>query len=327
MGIAFGTSVHNESYSKEMNVNVLSVTRSTGNAASLGMFGKNRSYGAWLAAAIALSGASAHAGVLTHQTVSILSSGGSGGAGASTSDMVYKVWNNSDGWGWAGGAGAVQGNLAVTNSGGYSAAANETFKFNVGAIVDSLNATYGAGAWTIANPKLSFSSSYSIQNNSRFGRGAGSFDIYWVAKDSWAQTKGTTTDRQANPIYASTAADLSSWSGGQSLLGSEPFSYSSSKSGYVPLSYDLSATSSLVNDVVSASASGSNSAVSLYLMGTSDTLGMIIFTGGQNQPLPSLSFDVVSVASVPEPAALSLAGVAVVLLRRRKVDKPAIDSR
>lgn len=258
------------------------------------------------------AGTWAQAGVLSHQSVSILNSGGSGGAGASTSDMVFSHYTTTDGWGWAGGAGAVQGSLSVTNTGGSGTAANETFKFNVGSTVDTLNGTYGAGNWTIANATLTFASSYSVQNNSRFGRGNGTFDIYWVANDNWTQTKGTTTDRQLNPIYATNATDLSTWAGSVSLLGSETFTMGGS--GYVSLSFGLAQTSPFVSDLLSTSASGDNPAVSLYLMGTSDTLGMIIFTGGQSQALPTLSFDVVS---IPEPAAMVLAGGAALVLLRR----------
>jgi hypothetical protein len=242
----------------------------------------------------------AQAALLDHKSVSIQNSGGSGGAGASTSDMVFDRFS-ADGWGWAGGAGGVQGSL-----GGTKTPANETFKFNVGSTVDSLNVTYGAGNWTIDNPTLTFNSSYSQQNNPRFGRGNGDFDIYWVGNDNWAQSRGTTTDRELNPVYATSAAELLAWSGSQSLLGSETFTLGGS--GYVSLSYSLDADSAFLNDILSASAVGSNQAASLYLMSMSDTLGMIIFTGGQGQALPTLSFDVVSVEtpSVPEPGTLAI---------------------
>lgn len=272
-----------------------------------------------LAAAVAAGvfTASAAAQVLDHKSISILSSGGAGGAGASTSDMVFSSYS-SDGWGWAGGAGGVQGSQAVNNFGGTVTAANETFKFNLGATVDLLNSTYGAGAWTVANATLSFASSYAVQNNSRFGRGAGSFDIYWVGNDAWAQSKGTPGDKQANPIYASTASALSAWSGTQSLLSVA--SFSNAGTGYVNLSFALGSDTAFVNDILSASASGGNTAASLYLMGTSDTLGMIIFTGGQGQPLPTLSFDVVSVMAVPEPTtwALMLLGLGGVVAASRR---------
>lgn len=260
---------------------------------------------------------------LTHVDISISGTGGLGGQGTSASDMVYLTfqvdqYGSGDGWGWAGGAGGVQGNSATTKSGGNSSPANEAFSFNLGSQVNSLNQTYGAGKWTIANPTLSFASSYAAQNNSRFGVGAGNFDIYWVGNDSWKQSRGTVDNRELNPIYANSASTLSGWSGSQALLGSETFS--GTGSGYVSLIYSLDPKSALINDIVNADST--NYAVSLYLMGMSDSLGMIIFTGGQGQALPTLSFDVVNAPTpTPIPAAAWLFGsglMGLAGLKRRK---------
>jgi hypothetical protein len=263
------------------------------------------------------------AATLTHQSISIVGSGGSGGAGSTASDMIFSSYSAVDGWGWAGGAGGVQGSLSKTNTGGNALAANEALSFNIGSIVDSLNTSYGAGNWGIANASLSFASSYSVQNNSRFGIGSGTFDIYWMGNDNWAQSKGTPSDRQLNPVYANNGAALQSWAGSTSLLGSETFAVPTGGSGYVNLSYNLASDSSFFSDILSASASGTNKATSFYLMSTADTLGMIIFTGGQGQALPTLSFDVVSVTPVPEPESISLflAGLGVIgaIVRRRRV--------
>jgi hypothetical protein len=263
------------------------------------------------------------AATLSHQSISIVGSGGSGGAGSTASDMIFSSYSAVDGWGWAGGAGGVQGSLSKTNTGGNALAANEAFSFNIGSIVDSLNTSYGAGNWGVANASLSFASSYSVQNNSRFGIGSGTFDIYWMGNDNWAQSKGTPADRQLNPVYASNGADLQTWAGSTSLLGSETFTVPTGGSGYVNLSYNLASDSSFFSDILSASASGTNKATSFYLMSTADTLGMIIFTGGQGQALPTLSFDVVSVTPVPEAASISLflAGLGVIgaIVRRRRV--------
>lgn len=262
------------------------------------------------------------AATLSRESISIVGSGGLGGAGSTASDMIFQNYSPADGWGWAGGAGGVQGNQSKTNTGGNTLAANEAFSFNVGSIVDSLNTTYGAGNWNVANASLSFTSSYSVQNNSRFGVGSGTFDIYWMGNDDWAQSKGTPTDRQLNPVYASNAADLQNWAGSTSLLASETFTVPTGGSGYVNLSYNLASDSSFFSDILSASASGSNKETSFYLMSTASTLGMIIFTGGQGQALPTLSFDVVSVTPVPEPEsmALFLAGLGVIgaTVRRRR---------
>lgn len=263
------------------------------------------------------------AATLTHESISIVGSGGLGGAGSTASDMIFSSYSAVDGWGWAGGAGGVQGNLSKTNTGGNALAANEAFSFNIGSIVDSLNTTYGAGNWNVANASLSFTSSYSVQNNSRFGIGSGTFDIYWMGNDDWAQSKGTPTDRQLNPVYASNATALQSWAGSTALLGSETFTVPVGGSGYVSLSYSLASDSSFFADILSASATGTNKETSFYLMSTADTLGMIIFTGGQGQALPTLSFDVVSVTPVPEPESIAmlLAGLGVIgaTVRRRRV--------
>lgn len=260
---------------------------------------------------------------LSRESVSIVGSGGLGGAGSTASDMIFSSYSAVDGWGWAGGAGGVQGSLSKTNTGANALAANEAFSFNVGSIADSLNTTYGAGNWSVANATLSFTSSYSVQNNSRFGVGSGTFDIFWMENDNWAQSKGTPSDRQLNPVYATNASALESWAGNASLLASATFSVPVGGSGYVSLSYNLASDSSFISDILSASAS-SNKAASLYLMSTAETLGMIIFTGGQGQALPTLSFDVVSaVTPVPEPESIFmlLAGLGVigVIVRRRRV--------
>lgn len=248
----------------------------------------------------------AQAGMLADESVSISSSAGLGGTGTSASDMVYQNYG-SDGWGWAGGAGSVQGSQSITNSGGNAAAANEALSFNVGTLVNSLNTQYGAGDWTVSNLSLSFASSYSAQNNNRFGVGSGTFDIFWVGNNSWAQSAGTLTNRGTNPVYASSATALSAWSGNQELLGAETFTVPGGGSGYVNLSYSLAQSASLVNEITSASTT-SNEAVSLYLMATNPSLGMIMFTGGQGQALPTLSFEVDSVTPTPIPAAVWLLG-------------------
>ncbi len=129
-----------------------------------------------------------------------------------------------------------------------------------------------------------------------------------MANDSW--TQGTAT-----PAYATSSSDLSSWSGGQALLGSEYYNWSTpsyqgttadlgkavwttDKTGTRQsiLSYNLSASTDFLTDILTATGSG-DANVSFYLMSTSDSLGLTIFTGGGSS-LPTLTFDVVS---VPEP--------------------------
>lgn len=256
----------------------------------------------------------AGADVLTSESFKVSSSAGQMGANATTTDMI--IQNNPS---WSGGAVGVQGNASTKVGGGSPPAANVTFKFNVGPTVDTLNSTYGAGNWTISNVQLSLQ--YTLYaNNTRFGGGAGTFDIYWVGNDTW--TQGTN-----DPVYATDQTTLNTWAGSSSDLASINFPWTSTPAdptnpsqwqtsqSIPPVSYDLSATAGLVNDVTSATGAADPN-VSLYLMATDNTLGMCIFTGGSPN-LPTLSFDVIS---VPEPAAatmLALGSIWITSRRRR----------
>jgi hypothetical protein len=255
---------------------------------------------------------------LCHESVSMVTSGGLGGTGTYASDMVFAQWAGSQGgWGWAGGASAVQGGAAthtgraVSETNPYVIAANEVFSFNLSSLtttVESLNATYGAGNWTIANPSLFFQSSCNVQNNSRFGLGSGTFSIYWVANNNWAQSLGTEDDRQLNPPYASSAAVLLPWAGSLAHLGDGTFTIARIGSGDQPMTCPLSTADPnyplFVRAITNPTLGGGSlyspfttyPALTLYIMGTSDTLGMLVFTGGpggNSEPPPALSFDVV----------------------------------
>lgn len=255
--------------------------------------------------------------ILTSESFSII---GSGAGRAQTTCMI-----SSDGTTSSGGMIALQGAAGYNVSGSPAKASDIALKFNVGGTTDSLNSLYGAGNWTIANAKLTLQ--YSLYTTSvSWNSGAGTFDLYWVAKDSWVQ--GT-----SNPSYATDAGSLAAWAGNESRLGSATYAWRTP--GYVGTVIDLgtsawaldktgikqstsafglSPDASFVNDIISANA-GSNPNVSLYLVGTSGSLGLDVFTGGGTS-LPTLTFDVVA---VPEPSALSLTTVLAGLgvLRRR----------
>jgi hypothetical protein len=266
--------------------------------------------------------------VLDHVAISINSTAG-GAAGVTTSDMV-----DSAGTVWQGGAVGVQGGGSLNNAGANAVPAIVAWKYDVGSVVDSLNDTYGAGQWSIENAQVSFR--YTLYaNNSRFGAGAGDFDVYWVGNDSWVY-------QTSDPVFADNETGLAAWAGEESLLAEAYYSWSTptytgtyddlntsvwstDKTGdrQSSMAVDLDLETLFLEDILTASADGDNW-VSLYLMAASDTVGICIFTGGAGsgiENLPTLTFDVVDTAAVPIPGAVWLLGsglLGLVGMRRRE---------
>jgi len=263
------------------------------------------------------------AGTLTSETF-FLPSGAGNPASDPYMDMVVATSPLTT-WGRKGAIGLQGAQSIFPSANAYvnSPASIVTFKFNIGAAVDSLNATYGAGNWTIASPKLTFQYTY-YANNPILGGGAGNFETYWVANDQWAFGNGAPAGNSfsdntyvpgTDPAYATTASDLLAWAGSEADLGSTSYNWlgpatnpnyagwATAKTGpnQGMLTDNLAADPPLINDMTSATAAA-NPNVSLYLIPTIDTLGLTIFTGGGNVT-PELSFDIVS---APEPGCLTL---------------------
>jgi autotransporter-associated beta strand protein len=237
-------------------------------------------------------------------------------AAAPYMDEVVNTSPSLSTWGESGAIG-LQGSQSIypNGSGGYvnNPPSTVAFKFNVGSVVDSLNATYGVGNWTISNTTLTMQYTY-YANNPVFGAGAGSFETYVVQNNSWyfsnsgSGSPGNFYGYVAgeDPTYATSAAALPPWSGGQADLGSTTYNWLSpaSNPNYQGWQTDktgpnqglltdiLTADPLLVNDITSASTS-SNPNISFYLVPNNATLGLTIFTGGGRQT-PTLTFNVVS---------------------------------
>jgi hypothetical protein len=298
----------------------------------------------WWIAVLALGAAVAArsgATVLTSESFTLQSGPGFGAA------FLDEVVNTSSGlatWGQKGAAG-LQGNQSIFPSGATYVTQPSSvvaMKFNIASVVNTLNTTYGAGNWTIANPKLTMQYTY-YANNSVLGGGAGGFKTYVVQNNSWqfsnigSGSAGMFNGYQSgtDPIYATDATTLATWSGGQADLGNTAYNWlsppgvnvgpsttnpnysgwSTDKSGQNQglLSANLALDPLLVGDVTSASAANPN--VSFYMMPNDNTLGLTIFTGGGTS-VPTFGFDVVS---APEPTCgAALLTACSFLLRRRR---------
>lgn len=280
---------------------------------------------------------SAMGGVLANESFSEPSGPGNP-ASAPYIDEVVNTSPTLSTWGEKAAIG-LQGSQSVFYNGSTyvnEPASTVAFKFNIGSVVSSLNATYGTGNWTISKPTLTMQYTY-YSNNSVLGGGAGSFETYVVQNNSWyfsntgSGSAGNFNGYAAgeDPIYAANAAALLPWSLGQADLGSTTYNWlspannphyqgwSTDKTGPNQglLTDSLALDPLLVGDVASASAANPN--VSFYLIPNDDTLGLTIFTGGGTSE-PTLSFEV---DSAPEPACAVLAellGTAALLRRRRR---------
>jgi len=268
------------------------------------------------------------------------------GVGPAALDEVVNTSTGLGTWGERGACG-LQGNQSIYPSGSSYVTQPPSvvaMKFNIGSTIDTLNTTYGAGNWTISNPKITLQYTY-YANNSNFGAGAGTFETYVIQNNSWYfSNNGTGGPGLFNgytpgedPIYAADPGTLATWSGGQADLGSTTYkwlsppgvsvgpstvnpnysSWSTDKTGVNQglLTDTLANDPLLVSDVTGATAAA-NANVSFYMIPNDATLGICIFTGGGTSE-PTLNFEV---DGVPEPSSIALAGLCAgaALLRRRR---------
>lgn len=91
-----------------------------------------------------------------------------------------------------GGAGslAVSGPIAVNVLGQQQGLLDTFMRFDLSASVGSLNNSFGAGRWAVARARL-FLFEQGEPNNVVFNRGVGSFEVRWIANDSWMEGTGS----------------------------------------------------------------------------------------------------------------------------------------
>lgn len=108
-----------------------------------------------------------------------------------------------------GGAGAltVSGSGAVNGSGVANGASDTFIRFNTGALVASFDSLFGTNNWVVNGARLRVAET-AAPNNALFNRGAGAFEIRWIANDTWTEGTGTPSTPAARGIIHNDEAIL-----------------------------------------------------------------------------------------------------------------------
>jgi hypothetical protein len=200
-----------------------------------------------------------------------------------------------------GGAGAlsVSGSNAVNGLGATNGAFDSFIRINSTALVSNFDSTFGTNNWVLNGARLTLTE-LGAPANTLFNRGIGSFEIRWIANDTWVEGTGTPNAPTMDGIDYNTELTLLNSSTDLNL----GMFTNSGVDGV--LSFWLALPSPFDNDL---SAGGE---VGLYLKAIDPGIG---FT------FDSRSFQVASgrpaleISAIPRPgiASLSLAGADVVL--------------
>jgi hypothetical protein len=84
---------------------------------------------------------------------------------------------------------SVSGSAAVNGAGQSMGRFDALIRFPLGQAVNSFDASFGKGNWTVAGVTLKLNE-IGAPGNGIFNRGAGSFEIRWIASDSWSEGTG-----------------------------------------------------------------------------------------------------------------------------------------
>jgi hypothetical protein len=195
------------------------------------------------------------------------------------------------------------GALAVSASGLPQGEFQSVLKFDLSGAANSFNAQYGIGDWTVQSVTLQLTAA--PHSNPVFNNvAAGQFGISLMQNNSWLEGTGSgglpTSDGISYNLllgtYMNPAVDQA--------LGT--FSFAGGSSGQN--SYSLSASSSLIADILS----GSDASLRLFAGDSSVSYLLDSRTGGGNVSFhPMIN---VTVAPVPEPSSLVLCVAALAIL-------------
>ncbi len=194
------------------------------------------------------------------------------------------------------------GSLAIAASGLPEGEFQSVLKFDLSSAASSFNTQFGLGQWTIQSVTLDLTAS--PHNNQIFNAvAAGSFGVSLMASNSWTEGTGTGGVPSANGISFSSLQSMFINSSVDQALGT--FSFGGNTSGQN--SYGLTLSSGLTSDVMDGDI------MSLRLFAPSNSTISYLMTSRQGAVgfQPELMLDVVA---VPEPGALTLCVLALVVL-------------
>ena len=90
----------------------------------------------------------------------------------------------------ADGAMCVSGSAAKNGQGVQEGLLDSFIRFNAATFVTTFNADFGTGNWAIQSAVLKLTEQ-AAPLNPNFNRGSGTFEIRWIANDSWVEGTGT----------------------------------------------------------------------------------------------------------------------------------------
>jgi hypothetical protein len=204
----------------------------------------------------------------------------------------------------------ASGNLAANNyggAGGLSLSApglpqgelQSVLRFDSSAAKNSFDSAFGAGQWTLQSVTLQLTATPA--NNSIFNTpAAGLFDIEWMQNDTWVEGTGTPGAPGASGITWSSLHSTFVGAGDEHL---GTFSFSGATSG--AQSYALGLSSGFTADLLA----GANASLRLF---SADTGVSGVFNSRNNAT--AANRPLLTIVAVPEPGALALAGLGLVML-------------